>query len=90
MREVIRTLEINGSYDKVLARFSQSIAYIKSERNTVILLSDCIEYYNGLNTARKFDRKAQELQESYQENANRLLRQILFPIISSFGFNFLT
>jgi hypothetical protein len=90
IREVIRVLENNGSYDKILEKYAQSIAYVKNDINTPVIYYDCIEYYNGLNIARKLDRKAEEIQESYEENVNRLLRQILFPIIGSFGFNFLT
>ena len=90
IQEVIITLENNGSYDRVLDKFAQSIAYIKNNSNEDLFFSNCLAYYNGLNNARKDDRKAEELQEQYEEHANSLLRQILFPIIGSFGFNFLT
>jgi len=86
VREVITTLERNGSYTEVLQKHKQAIAYIKSNTNFDVLSLNCTEYFNRLNNAWQLDEQAEEQKRYYEENAIRLLQQMLQPVIGSRNF----
>ncbi len=77
IRQLINTLETNGSYTEILNKHVHAIAYIESSSTEVLISSNCTEYFNGLNAARKLDTKAEEQQAELEDNANRLFSKIL-------------
>ncbi|CAF1344339.1 unnamed protein product [Rotaria sp. Silwood1] len=84
-RQLINTLETNGSYTQVLQKRAQSIAYFKNDNNTAFLSSNCSQFFAGLKYARKLDAQALKQQQMYENNAARLYKQILHSLL---GFRF--
>ncbi|CAF0831286.1 unnamed protein product [Rotaria sordida] len=84
-RQLITTFETNGSYTQVLQKRAQAIAYFKNNNNTVLLSSNCSQFFIGLKNARKLDAQALLQQRIYEENAARLYKRILQSLL---GFRF--
>jgi hypothetical protein len=80
-RELITTLESNGSYSNVLADRAQEITYIQSATNAALLSTNCTGFFSGLNNARSLDSQAQQQQQAYQRTAGRLFWQIIQSLV---------
>ncbi|CAF2671290.1 unnamed protein product [Rotaria sp. Silwood2] len=84
-RQLITTLETNGSYTQVLQKRAQAIAYLKNDNNTELLSSNCSQFFAGLKDAQKLDAQALLQQKRYEDNAVRLYKQIFQSLL---GFRF--
>jgi hypothetical protein len=83
VRQLITTLQTNGSYGRVLQDHTQTIAYIQSDPNAAVLSSNCTGYFVGLQNAQKLDQNAEEQQEQYEENLDFLYIKIIQSLVGT-------
>ncbi|CAF1120609.1 unnamed protein product [Rotaria sordida] len=55
IRQLITTLETNGSYKQIRDRHAHLIDYLKDDKNAALLISSCDQFMIGLENARKRD-----------------------------------
>ncbi len=80
-RQLITSLESNGSYSNVLADRAQEITYIQSADNAALLSTNCTGFFSGLKNAKNLDGQAQQQQRAYQRTAGRLFYQIIQSLV---------
>lgn len=84
-RAVITTLQNNGSYTQFLADRINAVTYIQNAGNDATLTSNCTAYISGLNAARAADRVVLDARRQLEENAVRLLAQVVQSLVGSRG-----
>lgn len=77
VRELIRTLQGNSSFTKILEMKSNQIAFILNEENTALISSNCTAFFDGLRTARNQDRETMMTVKNYGRIAQRLFMKLV-------------
>ncbi len=83
VRQLLTTLDTNGSYSRVFQDHTQTIAYIQGDPNATVLSSNCTGYFVGLQNAQKLDQNAEEQQEQYEENLDFLYIKIIQSLVGT-------
>ena len=84
-RAVLAALQTNGSYTQFLADHSNAVSYLQNTANDATLSSNCTGYFSNLNAARAADRTVLDARRRLQENAVRLLGQVVQTLVGSRG-----
>jgi hypothetical protein len=80
-KQVIATLQANGSYTQALQKRSAQIAYLQNSGNGALLVSNCTQFFVGLNAARQTDQQAGQQQQRLEKNVDFLLQRAV-PIVA--------
>ncbi|CAF3454873.1 unnamed protein product [Rotaria sp. Silwood1] len=80
-RQTISSLRSNGSFAQALQNRQQAIAYLEDENNTDLLSSNCTAFFSGLESARKSDRDALDLQRQQDFAVGRALFNIIQSLV---------
>ena len=80
-KQVIADLQANGTYTQVLQKRSAQVAYLQNSGNGALLVSNCTQFFVGLNAARQTDQQAVQQQQRLEKNLDSLLQKAV-PIVA--------
>ena len=81
IREVIATLESNGTFGSVLAKRNNEIMYLKNTAHDATLQQNCTAYFAGLEAAIQQDRQILQAEKDLARIAHELFAAVIKSLL---------
>ncbi|CAF1090270.1 unnamed protein product [Didymodactylos carnosus] len=75
--QYLTRLQSNGTYQPLLSKYNQTVAYVQNATNQALFLSNCTQFFQGLKGAFTQDKQRQEQIEQLASSVKLQVMQLL-------------